>query len=123
MLLIGTILTAFAAVATAIAAKSDWGGLWGLVLPLFVFASTTGLVVANSITGALDHFPRRAGAVSALIGAIHYGSSILGSALVGVFADGTPWPMGLVIGISGIGCLLSTLLLSTQAEQTENSTI
>lgn len=99
----------------ALAARTGWGGLWGLVVPLFVFASATGFIVANSIAGALTDFPGRAGAVSALIGAIHYGSGIVGSALVGALADGTPWPMGWVIALTGVGSLLSTRLLKPAA--------
>ncbi|GAB6907410.1 Bcr/CflA family multidrug efflux MFS transporter [Desulfosarcina cetonica] len=112
ILLAGTIFTALSAMTAAVASRTGWGGLWGLVVPLFVFASTTGFVVANSITGALADFPERAGAVSALIGAIQYGSGIIGSGLVGAFADGTPWPMGWVIGVAGVGSLLSMLLLT-----------
>ena len=111
ILLLGSFSAFLAAVDAATASGTGWGGLWGLAIPLFLFVSTTGLIVANSITGALAHFPERAGAVSALVGAIHYGSGILGSALVGALADGTPWPMGLIIGITGGGCLLATLLL------------
>ena len=111
ILMIGAVFTAFSAMLTALAAGTGWGGLWGLVAPLFVFVSTTGFIVANSITGALADFPERAGTVSALIGAIQYGSGIVGSGLVGAFADGTPWPMGWVIGVAGIGCLLSIRLL------------
>ena len=111
ILLAATAIPAASAIVTAVAARSGWGGLWGLVAPLFLFASTTGFVVANSITGALADFPERAGTVSALIGALQYGSGIVGSGLVGIFADGTPWPMGWVIGVSGIGSLFSTLLL------------
>ena len=111
VLLVGCYACAFSALVTAIAAGSGWGGLWGLVIPLFIFASTTGLIVANSITGAMALFPERAGAVSALTGALQYGSGILGSGLVGLFADNTPWPMGWVIGVCGIGCLVSTRLL------------
>lgn len=111
VLLAGCFVCALAAIVTAIAAGSGWGGLWGLVVPLLVFASTTGLIVANSITGAMALFPERAGAVSALTGALQYGSGIFGSGLLGVFADGTPWPMGWIIAVCGIGCLLSTTLL------------
>jgi DHA1 family bicyclomycin/chloramphenicol resistance-like MFS transporter len=111
VLFTGCFICACSAVIAASAAGSGWGGLWGLVAPLFVFASTTGLIVANSITGAMALFPERAGAVSALTGALQYGSGIVGSGLVGILADGTPWPMGWVIGAAGIGCLLSTVLL------------
>jgi len=50
-------------------------------------------------------------ASDALTGAVQYGSGIFGSGLVGLWADGTPWPLGLVVAMSGIGCLLSMLLL------------
>lgn len=112
MLLFGTITAAISAIITAIFASTGWGGLWGLVIPLFLFASATGLIVANSITGAMNNFPERVGTVSALIGAIQYGSGIIGSGLVGIFANGTPCPMGYVIAICGIGSLLSMRLLT-----------
>lgn len=108
----GALVAALAAGTTALTARTGWGGLWGLAVPISVFVSTTGFIVANSITGALAHFPKQAGAVSALVGAIHYGSGIIGSALVGALSDQTPWPIGLVIGVTGLGCLLSTLLIS-----------
>ncbi|RWX44108.1 MFS transporter, DHA1 family, bicyclomycin/chloramphenicol resistance protein [Candidatus Electrothrix aarhusensis] len=80
ILIIGTVVMALAAFTTAWTAGTGWGGLWGLVLPLFVFISSVGLIVANSVAGAMTCFPERAGAVSALVGAIHYGSGIIGSA-------------------------------------------
>jgi DHA1 family bicyclomycin/chloramphenicol resistance-like MFS transporter len=115
MLLIGTVIAACSAMMVAVVTRTGVGGLWGLVITLFVFVSTTGFIVANSITGALADFPEHAGSVSSLIGAIQYGSGIIGSGLVGVFADGTPWAMGWVIAVSGIGSLLSMgLLIPTQ---------
>jgi DHA1 family bicyclomycin/chloramphenicol resistance-like MFS transporter len=99
----GTSGAALAAIVLAIDARTGWGGLAGLVLPLFVFIGLTGFTVANSIAGVLDFSPTRAGAASALVGAIQYGAGIAGSALVGAFADGTPWPMGCVIALAGIG--------------------
>jgi len=107
----GTAAAALAGVAVALDARTGWGGLAGLVLPLFVFVSAAGFIVANAITGALEGFPAVAGSVSALVGATQYGTGILGSAAVGVLADGTPLPMGLVIAACGIASLLSAALL------------
>lgn len=111
---LGTLVATAAGLAVAVDARTDWGGLPGLVVPLFVFVSATGFIVANSISGALNAFPQFAGSVSALIGAIQYGTGILGSALVSAFANGTPWPMGAVIAACGIGSLLSALLVSSE---------
>jgi MFS transporter, DHA1 family, multidrug resistance protein len=99
----GTVMAALAGAVLAVTAWTGWGGLAGLVAPLFVFISATGFIVANSIVGALASSPQRAGTISALVGAVQYGSGIIGSALIGVFADGTPWPMGWVIALAGLG--------------------
>jgi DHA1 family bicyclomycin/chloramphenicol resistance-like MFS transporter len=116
----GTLGAALAGMLLAVDARTDWGGLMGLVIPLFLFVSATGFIVANSIAGALGTLPERAGAVSALTGAIQYGTGIMGSALVGVFADGTPWPMGCVIALSGVGSLLCALFLVPSPAATTN---
>ena len=113
LLVAGTCMAAISGAILAASAWADWGGLWGLVGPLFIFTSSAGFIIANSIVGALADFPQRAGAVSALIGAIHYGSGIISSALLSAFADNTPWPLGWVIAIMGVGSLISTRLIST----------
>lgn len=111
MLIAGSSAAALAGILLAVHAWADWAGLWGLVVPMFLFVSATGFIVANAVAGALTDFPNRAGAVSALVGAIQYGGGILGSALVGFFADGTPWPMGWVVGLSGIGCVACAMFI------------
>jgi DHA1 family bicyclomycin/chloramphenicol resistance-like MFS transporter len=106
MIRVGAVLATLAGAAAALAAWHDWGGLWGLVTPLFFFASATGFIVANAIVGAMDIYSERAGAVSALIGAIQYGTGVFGSACVGYFANGTPFPMALTIAGFSAGSLL-----------------
>ncbi len=72
--------------------------------------SVSGFIVANSVASALASFPRQAGSASSLVGAMHYGSGVLSAAMLGWFADGTPWPMGWIVGAAGIGCLVTALL-------------
>ena len=117
LLAAGTSGAAIAGIALAFQTWLGWGGLWSLAVLLFLFASATGFIVANSIAGAMAGFPDRAGAVSALVGALQYGSGILGSALVGAFADGTPWPMGLVMALCAIVSFASTRLLPRAMSQ------
>jgi DHA1 family bicyclomycin/chloramphenicol resistance-like MFS transporter len=107
----GALGAAVAGLQLALDAWTGWGGLTGLVIPLFLFISATGFIVANSIAGALGSFPERAGSVSALVGAIQYGTGITGSALVGIFANGTPRPMACIIALMSIGSLLAALIL------------
>jgi MFS transporter, DHA1 family, multidrug resistance protein len=100
-----------AGILAAIAARTGWGGLAGLAIPLILFVSCIGLIAANAITGALNLFPGVSGSVSALIGASQFGAGIFGSALVGVFADGTPWPLGALMAFFGVGSMLCAVFL------------
>ncbi|WP_211210623.1 multidrug effflux MFS transporter [Arhodomonas aquaeolei] len=108
MLLAGSLAAFGCAAVTGVNATTGWGGLWGIAVPLFAFVSTTGFIIANAMAGALEDFPRRAGAVSALVGATQYGSGVVGSALVGLLADGTPQPLGLVVAMAATGTLVSS---------------
>lgn len=117
---IGTWVLAGAGLALAADARFAWGGLAGLVVPVFFYMSMNGFIVANSVAGALSAFPRQAGTASSLIGALHYGSGILSAAMVGWFADGTPWTMGWIMGLSGVGSVAIALLMQRwQASQPE----
>ena len=107
------IVAMIAGIAVAVSAYADLGGLWGLFAPLLIFVSATGFIVANSIAGAMADEPGQAGSVSALVGAIQYGSGIAGSGLVGLFADGTPWPMGWVIALMGIGSAICARVVTS----------
>lgn len=112
LLLWGTTLAAVAGVGSAVAAYWDLGGLWGLFFTLFLFVASTGFIVANSIAGALSDYPEQAGAVSALVGAFQYGSGVFGSGLVGLFADGTPRPLGFIMALAGVGACVGAAMLT-----------
>lgn len=112
---VGAWMAALAGGVTLLVSWRDTGGLWGLVTPLLGFLAATGLIVANSIAGAMHCAPARAGAVSALVGALQYGGGILGAGAVGWLADGTPRGMALTMLCAGLGCLAFTLWLHRQA--------
>jgi DHA1 family bicyclomycin/chloramphenicol resistance-like MFS transporter len=111
MLGVGGAIAALAGIALALDARFGWGGLAGLAIPLFCYISMLGFIVANSVAGALSAFPHKAGAASAFVGALQYGTGILTAAMVGWFADGTPWAMGWIIGLGGVGTFLTAMLL------------
>lgn len=107
---VGTLILAGSGIALVLNAWFGWGGLWGLVIPIFVYMSMNGLIVANSVAGALASFASNAGAASSLIGAMHYGSGIFSAALVGWCSDGTPWAMAWVMGAAALGSFLTSLI-------------
>jgi DHA1 family bicyclomycin/chloramphenicol resistance-like MFS transporter len=107
---IGAGVAAAAGVALAICASTRLGGLVGLAAPMFLFVSVTGMIIANAVALAMSADASRAGAISALVGATQYGMGMLGSAVAGALADGTPAPFTWVVAISGLGCLLCACL-------------
>ncbi|WP_159995191.1 Bcr/CflA family multidrug efflux MFS transporter [Roseomonas sp. 18066] len=110
----GLVLGALSGVALALTAGFSWLGLLGLAAPLFVYVSMLGFIVANSVAGALSAYPRKAGQASALLGTMHYGLGGAFSALLGLLADGTPAPMGLLIGVLGVAGLAAGLLVKSE---------
>lgn len=118
----GSWFAAISGVALAVDARFGWGGVPGLAVPIFCFMSVSGFIVANSVASALASFPKQAGAASSLVGAMHYGSGVLSAAMLGWFADGTPWPMGWIVGAAGLGCLLTALLQTRIAPAPELAT-
>ncbi len=106
---LGTWALAFVGVALSVCVWFGWGGIWGVVVPVLFYVSLNGFIVANSVAGALAFFPKRAGAASSLIGAMHYGSGIFSAALVSWLSDGTPRAMALVMGAAGVGSLATAL--------------
>ena len=111
MLRSGTLVTALAGIALAIDARTGFGGVAGLVVPLFFLISMNGAVVANSIAGALSGFPRKAGTASAIVGALQFGAGILTTAMTGWFADGTAFPLGWIVGLMGVGAFVFNMAL------------
>lgn len=118
---IGTWVLALTGIVLAINARFGWGGLPGLVVPIFLYMSMNGLIVANSVAGALSAFPHKAGSASSLLGAMHYGSGILTAAMLGWFSDGTPWTMAWIMGLTGLGSL-ATSLISTRIRRRQLAT-
>lgn len=84
------------------------GGMYSIIAMVFVFFSMNGMIAANSTAAALDGVPEMAGAASALIGSLQYGSGIISSLLLAWRSDGTPATM---IVIMTIFTVLSALMV------------
>ncbi|MET0156139.1 MAG: multidrug effflux MFS transporter [Rickettsiales bacterium] len=102
---LGAGVIAAAGFALALAGETGIGGLAGLVVPIILFVSMNGFIVANSLAGAMERFPDHAGSTSALVGAIQSLVGVLGSVLTGALADGTPQPMCAVMAFMGVAAL------------------
>jgi DHA1 family bicyclomycin/chloramphenicol resistance-like MFS transporter len=100
-----TIGFAVAAVLVGVNAVTGIGGFIGLLVPLFFSVASLGFIAPNTAAAAMSMHGRIAGAASAVLGILQYGIGALAAALVGVFADGSARPMGLVIAACGLFAL------------------
>ncbi len=78
------------------AALFEWG-LWGLVGPLFLLVATVPLTVNNATALALGHDKTRAGAATALIGAVSSFTSAAASAVGALVFGGSPLTMAVTM--------------------------
>jgi DHA1 family bicyclomycin/chloramphenicol resistance-like MFS transporter len=81
----------------AAAALTGFGGIYGVMIPLFLLISGAGFNSANTLAGIMAIDPRRAGATAALIGSAQFAAGAAASAVAGALHDGTARPMALVI--------------------------
>ena len=100
------------AVALMIAAVTGIGERWSVLPLLFMLLSSYGFMQGNTMAGALNVDPRRAGAISALMGAVSFGTGALASAAAGWLHDGTARPMAIVMLAALVGSALSLHLLA-----------
>ena len=101
-----------ASVLLALAAYTGFGGFWGVTIPLFVIVGLIGFTQPNAFAGAMAHDPRRAGAVSALVGCLQFGLGAAGSSIAGLLHDGTARPMATIILIAFVTAGLFLRLLA-----------
>jgi len=111
VLLATTAVLAAVGLALAALALGGWGGLWPLLAALFLYASTIGLILPNSSALALLTQSRNVGAAAALMGVLQFGLGAVAALGVGALEDGSARPMGVVIGLCGLGAFLARRLI------------
>jgi len=95
------------AVILAADATTGFAAMWGVLVPLFCVVASFGFIGPNTIAGGLNVDPKRAGSISALMGASQFGVGAIASGLIAAVHVRGPLPMALVI--------LASIALSTAA--------
>ncbi|MGH6981073.1 MAG: multidrug effflux MFS transporter, partial [Stellaceae bacterium] len=115
LLRVGKIVGIAGGIVLAITGGFGIGGIYGVAIPSFVVLSMLSMVGANAMSGALALFPHRAGAASALAGALQFGMGAASGAIVGWLADGTAGPMCVTMAGSVALALVLNLVLVRRA--------
>ena len=82
------------------------------VLPMAVYLAGLGMVLPQSIAGALTPFPERAGAASALLGFIQQCAAATCGAAVGWLLGENAWPLAIAVAV--MGCATLVIWISTR---------
>lgn len=101
------------AVLLALAALTGFGERWTILPLLFLVLASYGFMQGNTTAGALNVDPRRSGSISALMGALSFGTGALASTFAGTLHDGTPRPMAVImlVALAGSALVLHRLAL------------
>jgi len=100
-----TLLHAANAVALACAsvmvlcAITSWGGMLGVLVPLWFVMASLGFSQPNASAAAMSVDRERAGATAALLGATMFGVGSLAGVATSLLYDGTPRPVAIVIWV------------------------
>lgn len=102
-----TLIATLAASTLLVCSIAAIGGVWGVIIPIFVIFSMNGIIAACTNAAALNGVPPEiAGSAAALLGSMQYGSGIISSMLLVQFSDGTPrtmaWIMAIFVTLSGL---------------------
>lgn len=93
----------------AVLALSEVFNVWAVILPQALFMIGTGMVLPQTMAGALANFPSMAGSASALFGFSQMAVAAIAGMLVGHLHDGTSVVMALIIAACAaiaMGCYL-----------------
>lgn len=116
MVLAGAVICALSGLAMAGLALAGVETVWSVLAPVVGFAAGVGLVMPNSMAGAVGPFPTMAGAASALLGFIQMSSAAIVGIGVGAAFDGTARPMAVTIALSGVGTFAAYRLMVRRAQ-------
>jgi len=109
---LGSVALTVGGLAMVIAVALHLTSAFSLVLPMAVYLAGLGMVLPQSIAGAMTPFPERAGAASALLGFIQQAVSAVCGAAVGQFLGHSAWPLAAAVAFMGCASLL--LWIGTQ---------
>ena len=78
-----------------------------VIAPVFVAISCMGMLNPNTIVGALARHAQHAGSASAVMGTGQYLLGAVSGLLVGLFTDGTPRGMAVLMLVGSIGMVMA----------------
>jgi DHA1 family bicyclomycin/chloramphenicol resistance-like MFS transporter len=89
-------------------AATGFGGLWGIMVPMFLIMASFGFSQSNTMVGALGEDSLRTGTISSLSGSASFAAGAAAAGIAGLLRDGTARPMAFVM-VAVLGCAVVIL--------------
>jgi DHA1 family bicyclomycin/chloramphenicol resistance-like MFS transporter len=106
------VVSSIAALGLGMAAFTGFGGAWSVLPMLFVLMGCFGLLAGNTMAGALNADPRRAGSISALAGGASFALGAMAAGVTAAFHDGTARPMATMILLAVTASIVALFALA-----------
>lgn len=103
---IGAVLASIGGAAFLASLYIGFASSLAVVLPMTIYLTGLGMVLPQSVAGAMTPFPERAGAASSLFGFIQQTVAALCGALVGLMLDRGAMPLAAAVAFMGIATLV-----------------
>jgi len=118
---IGALLAAIGGGAFFLSVHFGLASSLAVVLPMTVYLCGLGMVLPQSVAGAMTPFPERAGAASSLFGFIQQSAAALCGSLVGLMLDRGAAPLAAAVAIMGIATLV--IWIATRGVRKRNAAV
>jgi len=103
--------------AIALAAKTNMGGLYGVIVPMMVYLFGMGIAMPNAIAAAMAPHPTMAGVTSSLIGATQtVGGALAGVCVAGLYQHSSASLAYTVAICAALACIMQRLSPSGPAQ-------
>lgn len=113
----GVVITAMSGIVCMTLAWFKVFHVLAVILPMTAYTYGVGLVMPQSMAGALKNYPHMAGTASSLLGFSQMGIAAIIGVGVGQLHDGTSWIMALFIAVMGSASMMSFIILLPRVEK------
>lgn len=103
---IGAVLATIGGIVFFVSLYIGFASSLAVVLPMTIYLTGLGMVLPQSVAGAMTPFPERAGAASSLFGFIQQTGAALCGSLVGLMLNRGAMPLAAAVAIMGLATLV-----------------
>lgn len=108
LVMYGGVLLALGGIIMTLMSAFEIAGVYAIILPMALYSAGVGLMMPQSMAGALTPFPEKAGTASSLLGFLQTISGALAGIFIGYNLSGGALQMAIFITVMGVAAFVLT---------------